>query len=153
MADDSISKLTKDALETLMADVQYRSEDAFVSVIGTTEGEFDGYPILRILPGDQSSDKSSVSQNDRTISYIFQVTLPLEPNKESEANTYDYMYDLTDLILNTLDSADLSQALSGLGMPTWILNARRGDWYPLETSTGMLLACDTNVEVRYSRDN
>ena len=65
------------------------------------------------------------------------------------------MYDLTDLIINTLDRGDYVGALENIDpdLGTWMLNATRGDWYVTDTAVGNVLMCDVNIEVKYSKDN
>ena len=72
-----MSKRVKNALKTLLASIQYDTgsgdEDAFTQIAGTTEGEFDSLPALRILPGDQTTEKADTATNDRTLAYIARI--------------------------------------------------------------------------------
>lgn len=152
------SKRIKNALKTVLNTITYDAgsgaEPAFTAVLDNTQGEFDGYPALRILPADYTTDKAAVSQNDRTASYVIIVHLPLESTPEAESATYDKMYDLTDLILDTLDVGDFTGALTDVDptLGTWILNATRGDWAVNTSKGGAILMCDINCEVKYSKD-
>jgi hypothetical protein len=156
---NGISKRTKNALVTIVSDVKYDAgsgeEQAFQSVIGTTEGEFDAYPILRILPGELLTDKSSTAENERTLVFILRTVLPLEDTPEASAATYDKLYDLTDIMLDTLDEGDGRPGRQGIltetdaTLPTYSLNATRGDWLVAPTAAGVMLVCDVNLEVRY----
>src|SRR4051794_11602233 len=110
------TKRLKNALKTLMATATYDAGNgesaAFVRVITSTEGEFDSYPVLRILPGSLQNDKAATYENERTAAYTFRVLLPLESRVDASEQTFDKMYDLTDLILDTLDDADVHRRLS-----------------------------------------
>src|SRR5947209_1024044 len=100
------SRQIKDALITVLSGIQLDAgsgpEPAFLSVLDTATGEFDGYPSIRVLPGQVDTTKSSVSQNDRAVAFIARVHLPLEAGavdddpatREHEA--INKMYDLTD---------------------------------------------------------
>lgn len=152
------SKRIKNALKIMLTAVQYDAgsggEAAFTSVLDNTRGEFDGYPAARILPADLTTTKASVGQNDRSVNFIVVVTLPLEDSPETEAATFDKMYDLTDLIIDTLDQGDFIGAVNTADptIGTYILNATRGDWMVVDTKAGLQLTCDVNVEVKYSKE-
>lgn len=144
------SKAIKNALVDLIDDLTYEDETAFTSVVGHNGGEFDGYPAVRVLPGDTTTEKASVSQNDRTLTFIVRTHLPVK----EDGSEVDYMYDLTDLLLDQFDSGDFLNALNAKDatIKTHILNATRGDWFDSDTGTGVVLMCDINVEVRYSKN-
>jgi hypothetical protein len=76
------SKKIKNALKTMLSAITYDtgsgSEQAFVSVLDNTSGEFDGYPSVRILPADLTTEKGAVAENDRTVAFVIRVHLPLE---------------------------------------------------------------------------
>ncbi len=155
---NGMSKRVKNALKALLAGIDYDTgsgnEDAFTSILGSTEGQFDGYPAVRVLPGDVTTEKADTGVNDRGLNYILRVHLPLEDTAEASEATYDHMYDLTDLMIDTLDRGDYTGALEDIepDFGTWILNATRGDWYVTESEAGAVLMCDVNVEVKYSKD-
>jgi hypothetical protein len=147
----SKSKAIKNALVEILSNCELNGEPAFTDVKGHPRGEFDGYPSVRVLPGDQSNRKASQGQNDRTPAYVVRTHVPIQ----DDGSEIDYIYDLTDLILDTLDTADFENQLNELDptIGTFILTADRGDWLPVETPTGVVQACDINVEVSYSKDN
>src|SRR4051794_34936536 len=113
---DGVSKRTKNALKAIMEAITYDTgagaEPAFVQVVGSTEGVFDAYPVLRIFPGRLDTQKASVDENERTLVFTLRVLLPLEETAQASSATYDYMYDLTDIILDTLDKGDFHGALT-----------------------------------------
>jgi|SRR5215203_1706413 len=152
------SKRIKNALKTLVQGIQYDAgtgnEPAFVSVLDNTTGEFDGYPSLRVLPGDLDTEKASVAENERTAAYVLYVHLPLEESPATEAATYDKMYDLTDLIIDCLDEGDVDNSLSAIGptLGVHFLDAQRGDWIVNTSKGGAILICRIDVNVRYSKN-
>jgi hypothetical protein len=146
----SKSKAIKDALVTLLSGLSLNGEPAFTAVKGNPRGEFDGFPSVRVLPGDQSTDKGAVGQNDRTVNYIVSTHVPTT----ATGTEFDYMYDLTDLIIDSLDQADFDNTLNltDSGIDTYILNCSRGDWFDTDSQAGPLLSCEVNVEVKYSKN-
>jgi hypothetical protein len=151
------SKRIKNALKAVLAGITYDAgggAEQAMYVLDSSSGQFEGYPGLRVLPADIDSDKASVAENERVVRFLVSVHLPMEDNAESEAATYDKMYDLTDLILDTLDVGDFTGALNAQDptIGTYFLNATRGDWFAVEENAGVLLVCDLNVEIKYSKD-
>lgn len=151
------SKRIKNALMEMLSGIKYDAgpgpEDAFVIVTDSTKEEFDGYPVLQVLPDAPSNEKAAMGQNDRGLNLVLRTHLPLEETEEGSP-TIDKMYDLTDLILDTLDEGDFDNALneSDPTLGTWILDANRGIWEPIQTAAGVVMLCDINVEVKYSKD-
>ncbi len=133
-----MSRRVKNALKALLAQIKYDSgsgeQDAFVSVLGSTEGQFEGYPALRILPGDVTTEKTDTAVNDRTLVYVLRVHLPLEDTAEASEATYDHMYDLTDLIIDTLDRGDYTGALRAC--LTWMVDELPGVVRPWANDSG-----------------
>jgi hypothetical protein len=90
---NGISKRTKNALVAIMSAITYDagsgSQQAFQNVIGTTEGEFDGYPILRVLPGELRTEKAATAENERTLVFILRTVLALEETTEESSTAYD----------------------------------------------------------------
>lgn len=151
------SKKIKNALMTVLSGITYDagsgSEPAFVQVLDSQTGEFEGYPSLRVLPGDVTTEKAATNQNMRTVSFIVRVHCNLEETPESESATVNQMYDLTDLIIDSLDAGDGSGALhqADSSLDTLILNATRGDWSYAPAAVGAILLCDVNVSITYSQ--
>lgn len=152
---DGMSKRIKNALKTYLGSITYNGEQAFTSVLDSTSGEYSGYPIIRILPADMTTTKGAVGENDRSVNFVARVHLPLEGSTgKSESQIYDWMYDLTDLIIDQLDQGDFNRALETIdtNLDTLILNASRGDWTVAESDNAAILMCDVAIEIRYSRD-
>lgn len=152
-----MSKRIKNALISVLAGIQLDAgggpENAFVQVVGDTSTEFDGYPSIRVMPGELDTQKASVAENERTVSFDLYVHLPLEANPATEAATYDRMYDLTDLIIDALDEGDYQGALNQADptIKTYFLEAQKGDWRVTQSKGGALLLCRLSVNVRYSK--
>lgn len=141
----SSSKDIKNALISYIQEQQKDGEPAFVTVTDSMTKTFTGYPSVAVLPASQSSSKAAYGQNDRTVAFIVRTYLPVE----QDGSEVDYMYDLTDLLINALDEADFTNALD---VQTYLLNASRGDWYDTDTEAGPVIMADINVEVTYSKD-
>jgi len=144
----SKSKTIKNALITLLKGLQLNGEAAFVAVKGHPRGSFDGFPQVRVLPGDQTTEKGAYGQNDRTVSLTARVHIPYT----DDGSEFDYMYELTDLILDALDTEDYSGSFNS-DNGTYVLNTQRGDWFDEDTPTGPVLTCEVSVDVSYSKDD
>lgn len=152
------SNKVKAALMTMVTQITLDrgsgSEPAFVAVRDNAFGSFDGYPLVRVLPGDLQTVKTDVGANERTLVFDLFVHVPLEDSEQTQTTSYSQMYDLTDLLLDTLDAGDFHGALTQIDstIGTFILNATRGDWTVVPSNGGSVLVCDVNVEIRYSKD-
>lgn len=141
----------KDALITLLSTVEVNGEPAFVEVKGHPRGEFDGYPGVRVLPRRPvENEKGAMSEQDRTNSFIVRVHMP----STDEGGEFDKMYDLTELIIDTLDQADNDDTLNEIDdtIGTYLLNTTSGDWFEQNTQGGLVIMADINVEVAYSKE-
>lgn len=138
----------KNQLVTLIQGLQLDGEQAFVDVQDNSIGKFDGYPSVQVLPGRQDTDKAAQNQNDRTV--VFEVRTHVEP--QEDGSEFDYMYELSDLLIDSLDQADADNTFQA-AIGTYILNATQGDWDYIETPAGPVLVFVINVEVSYSKDN
>src|SRR3712207_5800168 len=101
---NGVTKRIKNAVVTVLSgitlDTGTGSEPAFAQVLDNTVGEFDGYPSVRVLPGDLDNQNGAWSVQDRGTAFIVRVHEQLEDTPEAESATYDRMYDLTDLIID-----------------------------------------------------
>ena len=153
-----MSKRIRNALITIITAITYDTgggaEAAFVEVVGHARTEFNGYPSARVLPGDLSTEKASVSTNERAAAFIIYTHVPVTGTAAGELAAYDKLYDLTDLIIDALDKGDFSGALVAADptIGTYIMNATRGDWFLEDSKGGPLLTVAINVDVRYSKD-
>lgn len=148
------SKSIKNAMKTILTNIQYGGEPAFTTVLDSGSGTMNGYPIAQLLPGSIDSEKSSVAQNRRTVALIVRVFIPLEENSDSDAEIIDRMYDLTDLIMDTLDIGDYTRLLDATdtSLNTTIMNCTRGYIEMGGYNGGQGLVCDVNVAVDYLKD-
>ena len=141
------SKAIKNALVTLLDGLELGGEPAFIDVKGYPTSMFDGMPSVFVMPADQTTEKAAVSQNDRTVAFVITTHVA----EKTDGSDYDYLYDLTDLIINALDNADYDDTFSAT-LGTYLLNASRGDWYKADTQAGPALIVDINVAISYSKD-
>jgi hypothetical protein len=164
---NGVNKRFKNALMGLMTGLTYDIGNgpgqAFVTVTGDATTEFDSYPIVRVLPGEMDTQKASVAENERTLAYDCYVHLPLEnrpthtvngqPLAMSEGDIVDWMYDLTDIILDALDEGDYHNVLSTYDstLPSYFLEAQKGHYTVVGSKGGALLQCVVSLHLRYSK--
>jgi hypothetical protein len=149
-----MNRMIKDALVTILTGLTYGGETAFANVTDNTHNDFEGSPIARVLPGGYQSVTGSNVQRDHTVSYSIILSWPLENPSDVEADLYNQMYDLTDLIVDTLQHDDYIQKLSTINplITNWLLDANRATWRIAAGKIGALLLCEINVMVSYSKD-
>lgn len=153
-----LNRRIKDALVTILSGMTYDAgagaEPAFANVVDNTHNDFEGSPIARVLPSDYTSVTGSNVQRDHTVTYSVILSWALEDPRDIEANLYNQMYDLTDLIVNTLQSDDYSGELTSLDpkIQDWMMNVNQATWRIGAGKTGALLLCEIKVAVTYSQD-
>lgn len=143
----SKSRDIRDALVTRLATVQKDGAVAFTEVVGFEGNAFDGYPSVRVLPLDLNNEKGSSYEMDRTVGFIVRTHVPAV----QDGSDYAAMYELTDLIVDSLDEADVDNTFQA-AIGTYILSTTRGSWTYEDSGTGVVLCADINVEVSYSKD-
>lgn len=148
------SRSIKDALVQVLSEIQNGDEPAFVEVTDSTSKDFEGHPSVRVLPNYIENNKGSMSQNDRDVWFQVVVHLKLEDVTKVQSETIDQMYDLTDLIMDTLDEADFNNTLAEKDrtIGTYMMDADRADWDVVESKGGALLMLVIGVQVSYSKD-
>lgn len=149
----------KDALVTLLSGVQldagHGAEPAFGLVTDDPSMTFTGNePFVMVYPAPSNDTKAAIGQNDREVAFIVIVVLSMENKQRTQVQTYDYMYDLTELILDCFDEGDFTDALNRTDttLHTWIMNATRSTFLPAEAKAGAILLCNIDVAVTYSKD-
>lgn len=144
----------KNAVVTLMSEVEYKGEPAFANVTDDTASDFAEYPVLRVLPNFIENTRDAQSQNDRDVNLQLVVTLPLEDPAAIQAKVIDQIYDLTDLILDTLDSGDFNDRLKEIDptIGSYDLVADRADWDVVDTKGGAQLMLIVGIVVSYVLD-
>jgi hypothetical protein len=154
VAYDGKSKRIKNALVSVLTAITYNDESAFTQVLDNSRNVFDSYPNVQVLPGDVSNEKTTTGQTDRTPAYIIRIRIPLEDANQTQSTAYDHMYDLTDLVLDELDTSDHDSTLNDIDptLGVYMMDATRGDWMVVPSSGGDTLLCDVNVQVTYSKD-
>ncbi len=150
----SKSRRIRDALVSRIAGIQLNGESAFETATADPSVAFDKEPYALVFPAPSTDEKSQIGQQDRTVAFAVIILLKMEGTTRTQLETYDYMYDLTELVLDQLDEDDFQDALNqeedSLG--TWILNATRSSFTPAEAKGGAALLCTIDVEVSYSKN-
>lgn len=149
----------KDALVTILTGINYDpggtgAEPAFVSVLDNTKDKFEGYPAVTILPNNLGSATGSNTEKEHTVDFAIFTHLPVEDSNTVESALYNQMYDLTDLIIDTLEHADFINTL-GTADPT-IQNLKmevpQTRWFIAQGKSGGLLIVNVDVQITYSID-
>lgn len=149
-----MNRKIKDALVTILTGLTYGGEPAFVSVLDNTHSEFAGSPVARVLPDGYRSVTGSNYQKDHMVSFSVIISWPIEDPSNIEADLYNAMYDLTDVVVNALELGDHAGRLSAID-PTiqdWKLDVTRANWRLAAGKTGALLLDEIIVEITYSQD-
>lgn len=148
----------KDALVTVLQGVTYDTgsggEPAFVNVLDNTKDEFEGYPSVRLLPNDITSITGSSTQKDHTVSFAALMHFPLEDPANIESDVYNQMYDLTDLIVDTVEHGDYVGQLSAIdpAINNWKMEVSQATWQVVTGKIGSFLLCNVNINTTYSKD-
>jgi hypothetical protein len=148
----------KDGLVQILQGITYDTgagpEPAFVSVLDNTKDEFEGFPAVVVLPNTISSMTATNAEKDHTVSFAVIMHFPLSSPDVVESDTYNHMYDLTDLIIDTTEHADYIGKLSQIDstIQNWVMDVKQARWYVGQSKSGALLICNVNVEISYSRD-
>ena len=153
MADTrGMSRRIKDAIVSILAGIEYEGETAFVSVLDNTKDEFTGYPSVRVLPSELSSSELDSADRDHAVEYAAIMHFPLNSPTDVDSEVYDRMYDLTDLIINTLELHDQDGGLSAIDpeIQAWLMSVPSARWYVGQSEAGALLLCNVTIKVRYS---
>jgi hypothetical protein len=149
-----LNRRIKDALVSILSGLTYGGEPAFVSVLDNTHAEFSGSPVARVLPDGYKSVTGSNYQKDHTVSFSIIISWPLEDPSDVEADLYNAMYDLTDVVVNALELGDHAGQLTTVD-PTiqdWKMDVTKAAWRLAAGKTGALLLDEIIVEVTYSQD-
>jgi hypothetical protein len=158
---DSMPKRIKNALMLMLGAIQYDTgagaTAAFKQVLDNSRGVFIGWPNVQVLPGSMTDDRQSVDQADITVEYILRLRIPLEDTDQDQSSAFDMVYDLTDLIVDAVDSADQDSTLAdGTGnlaslLGNFLMQASRGEWIVYPANEGDIFVCDVNVQITYSK--
>ena len=154
MADTrGMSRRIKDALVQIVSAIEYEGEPAFVQVIDNTKDQFEGYPSAVILPSQIGITDADNVDKDHVVTFTAIMHWPLSDRTVVEQDVFNQMYDLTDLVLHTLEHSDYTGELSQIdpAIQSWMLNTTQARWYTGSSKSGPLLLCAFNVEVSYSQ--
>lgn len=154
----SQARKIRDALVTVISGINYDTgsgpEQAFQLVTGDPATEFNQEPYALVYPAPIDSIKGATGQQDRTVAFKILILLNMENGARTQSQTYNYMFDLTELVLDVLDEGDFHDTLNTIDntLGTWIMNASRGTFVPAETKAGAALLCTIDIAVSYSKD-
>lgn len=152
------SRRIKDALVQILHGITYDTgagaEPAFAQVADNTHDEFTSYPAVRVLPNVLVSTTAAFAQKDHAVTFAVITSLPLNNPDDIESATYNHMYDLADLITDTLEAADYDDLLTDIDpqVSNVVMEVNQGRWYVAEGGTGSLLLCNIEVQVTYAKD-
>lgn len=155
---EGMTRRVRDALISLINGITYDTgsgaEPAFGLVTADPKPENEAEPYVLVWSLPSKDVKGATGQQDRTLSYAVFVQLDLETATRTQAQTINYMSDLTDLIIDTLDEADYNGQLHTIDsqINNWILNTSRSDFKPAKAKSGAVLLCQITADVTYSRD-
>jgi hypothetical protein len=154
----SKARKLRDALVTVIAGIQYDTgsgpSQAFQLVTGDPSAAFNQEPYALIYPAPINSTKGATGQQDRNVTFQIIVLLEMENEARTQSQTYNYMYDLTELVLDSLDSGDFHDVLNTADptLGTWLMDASRGTFVPATVPSGTVLLCTIDVAISYSID-
>ncbi|WOI85994.1 hypothetical protein [Rhodococcus qingshengii] len=150
----SKTRKIKDALKQVLSGIEYEDEPAFIEVVGSTDGEFEGYPSVRVLPERIDNAKGAMGQNDREVNFKAIVHMRLESGDAIQEHTIDHMTDLTDLIMDALDQGDYLDTLDDIDpdIGTYIMKATDAVWDVIDSSAGAILLLVVSISATYSKD-
>lgn len=154
----SKSRHIRDALIVLLQGINYDagggSEPAFGLVTSNPSAETNQEPYALVYPAQIADTKGAVGQNDRAVGYAIFIELNLETANRTQDQTFNYMYDLTELVLDTLDSGDFHDSLNAQdsSIGTWLMDVSRSTFRPAKSKTGAVLLCTIDITVSYSKN-
>lgn len=152
----STARSIKDALVTILGQIQLDAgsgpEAAFALVTDDPSAAFNQEPFCLVMPAKSDDVKAAVGVQDRTVAFTVIIVLSLENGQRTQPQTYDYMYDLVELTLDSLDNADWADTLNTLGvnLDTWFLNATKNEIVIGESKGAAILIGTIDVAVSYS---
>ncbi len=154
----SPQRALKNALVSLVQTITYDTgsgpEQAFQLVTTDPKAEFDQEPYCFVHRVKTQSKLVQTASNDRTVTFTLVVVLSLENGQRTQQQTYDYMDDLTELVQNTLDTADFTDALSSYQniVNTYIVAAETNTPVPGQSKGGLVLLNTIDVAIKYVYD-
>lgn len=158
MAYKSKARKIRDALVTILQGINYDAgtgnEPAFGIVTADPSLESDEEPYALVYPGLINNNLVATGEMDRSVGFAVFVVLKMETDSRNQLQTYDYMTDLTELILDTIDEGDFTDVLNTVdsSLGTWMMEATRGTFKPAKSNSGAILLCQIDVAIHYSKD-
>jgi hypothetical protein len=142
------SRAIKDALLTTLQNMGSTSDGTkLVSVLDNTRGAFEGYPAAQLLPMRLDNSVLANHQQERTSNYVLLVHIPMEDTPETEQTAYNTMYDIVDLVTDTLDTASFD-----LGVGVLLLETTLADYQVATMKNGVTLLVRIDIKAMYTKD-
>lgn len=154
----SPTRALKNALVSLIQTIQYDAgsgpEQAFQLVTTDPKAAFDQEPYCYVHRTKTTSKVVQTGSNDRTVNFGAVIVLSLENDQRTQQQTYDYMDDLTELVQNSLDNADFTDALSQYqsAVNTYIVTAQTSEPVAAESNGGAVLINTIDIAIKYIFD-
>lgn len=141
-------------LQALTYDTGGGAESAFALVTGDPSQEFGEEPYALVYPAQITDTKGATGQADRAVGFAIFIMLSTENKQRTQNATYNYMYDLEEIVLDALDSADFHDSLNATDntIGTWLMDIQTGGLVPADTKSGGVLLCTINLIVSYSKN-
>lgn len=146
----------KDALVPILQAVQLDAgngdEPAFALVTDDPGKAFNQEPYCLVFPGKSEDTVAANRMVDRDQGYLVIMLLSLENGQRNQPETYNLMYDLTELCLDALDASNWNDALNTpTNLGTWWLQTSHNEPVVGESKGATFLIGTINVNVHYSK--
>lgn len=158
MAYKSKSRKIRDALIGILNAVSYDAgggaEPAFALVTGDPSTEFAQEPYALVYPAPTLDSKGATGQNDREVQFEILLLLSMQNGQRTQSQTYNYMYDLSELVLDALDEGDFTDALDtqDASIGAYLMDAKRSSFIPADVKGGAVLLCTIDVSISYAKN-
>lgn len=152
----SNARAFKDALVTILQGVQLDTgsgaETAFALVTDDPSKAFNQEPYCLVYPGKSEDTVAATHMNDRSQGYLIIIVLSLENGQRTQPQSYDLMYDLTELCLDALDNANWTDAMnSPVNLGTWWLHTSHNEPIVGDSKGAAILIGTIDVDVNFSK--
>lgn len=147
----TFTKELKDALKGALENLPATSDGTEIQqVVGSGEDAFDKYPTIRVVPAGMNRTVNSEDRYiDRTVNFVISTYLDLGEATTPDEDVIDALIEITDNILDRLDTTD------------WLPAGNKGDKYHIEedaitgvidttpSKTGTAVYCDLLFPITY----
>lgn len=149
MATDIMQNMSG-AIKYVLEQIQLDSAPAFADVEEFPTTEFSGVPAATIIPSDNTSDYSSVTENMRTYAFYVDLYYPIQSSEGGYQNSFTIMRQLVDACLDAFDNSnDLNlnnQFGSSYDTICDFLRPTPSSWAMVETGSGDMLTARITLQ-------